>query len=254
MPAYIEERIRRAPPEGHFIVPQSTPVVAFGDATKARVATLGINPSNQEFCNTSGKLLYGKERRLATYESLKVNNLINARLEVVQQVLKDCNNYFVSGADYSWFKALSPYLSACEASYRSGSACHLDLVQWATEIKWSEIEKNYKTVAAHLIDADTEFLKQQLRCENIEILLINGAKVWKSLTKMLLSDIDYVEHDAVTVAENERWKFYSGSLFNKIKIIGWSANRQSSFITNRSAFDEEICRRISNIVAGRAVA
>ena len=48
-PGYVEDRIRRPAPERCFVVPASTPVVAFGNPGVARVATLGLNPSRIEF-------------------------------------------------------------------------------------------------------------------------------------------------------------------------------------------------------------
>ena len=48
IPDYIEQRIRRPIPSDTYVVPGSTPVVAFGNALTATVATLGINPSRAE--------------------------------------------------------------------------------------------------------------------------------------------------------------------------------------------------------------
>ena len=49
VPGYVEARIRRPPPEDCRVVVGSTPVVAFGDPRRSRVATLGLNPSRIEF-------------------------------------------------------------------------------------------------------------------------------------------------------------------------------------------------------------
>ena len=51
------KRTMEAFPQNAPIVEQSTPVVAFGDCTTARVATLGINPSYEEFQDSNGVLL-----------------------------------------------------------------------------------------------------------------------------------------------------------------------------------------------------
>ena len=66
---YVVAMVRRLPPDGVPVVPGSTPVIAFGDPSRAEVATLGINPSAVEF--TAGSvLLAGDDRRLATLASL----------------------------------------------------------------------------------------------------------------------------------------------------------------------------------------
>lgn len=59
IPAYIEARIRRSPPKRTCVVPGSTPVLAFGDAPSACVATLGLNPSEESLQIMQG--FYSKE-------------------------------------------------------------------------------------------------------------------------------------------------------------------------------------------------
>ena len=53
----------------------------------ARVATLGLNPSRQEFLNRKGKLLRGPERRFATLEALGVESLQHAPVDIIEVVL-----------------------------------------------------------------------------------------------------------------------------------------------------------------------
>jgi hypothetical protein len=47
--------------DGHLaeagVIPWSSPVLSLGDVTMARVATLGLNPSNREFVDGDGKEL-----------------------------------------------------------------------------------------------------------------------------------------------------------------------------------------------------
>jgi hypothetical protein len=134
---YIEERIRRLAPPDCCIVPFSTPVVSFGDAESPSVATLGLNPSRVEFLSNEGALLVGENRRLSNHVSLGTDNLASAPRSVVDQVLEDCNGYFKRQPYWRWFDRLTPTLAACNASYREGSACHLDLVQWTTNLQSS---------------------------------------------------------------------------------------------------------------------
>ena len=53
----VIQRARARIPKGLNITPQTTPVVAFGRPQQARVATLGINPSDREFSRRDGSLL-----------------------------------------------------------------------------------------------------------------------------------------------------------------------------------------------------
>ena len=169
VPGYIEERIRQPIPLDLCVVPGSTPVVAFGDPCTARVATLSLNPSHHEFLGKDGCELPEPERRLATHQSLGVCDLKGAPLATITQVLNDCNAYFRRKPYWRWFGQLEPILNACGVSYCDGSACHLDLVQWATEPTWSDL---CCEVQSCLLDADAPFLREQLSNENIKLLLV----------------------------------------------------------------------------------
>lgn len=52
VPEYIERRIRSPIPEDYSLVPKFAPVVAFGDPTKATIATLGISLAAGSFLTT----------------------------------------------------------------------------------------------------------------------------------------------------------------------------------------------------------
>jgi hypothetical protein len=140
IPEYIETRIRRPPPPNSSVVPGSTPVLSFGDAQRATVATLGLNPSRVEFLDQHGNELTVNARRLATHNSLGTSDLVAAPIEIVSKVLEGCNGYFHRNPYRRWFDQLHPVLTACAASYYDGSACHLDLVQWATDPTWGKLK------------------------------------------------------------------------------------------------------------------
>ena len=93
MPSYVQRRIRTPRPEGCNVLPGSTPVVAFGDPSRARVATLGLNPSRIEV-EVDGVELDGDERRFETLRSLGVESLEGAPSAIVERVLARCNDYF----------------------------------------------------------------------------------------------------------------------------------------------------------------
>ncbi len=64
----LHVRLRRLPSRSS--VAGSLPVVFFGDLVTARVATIGLNPSPQEYLNPAGEELTGNRRRFETLASL----------------------------------------------------------------------------------------------------------------------------------------------------------------------------------------
>ncbi len=240
IPNYIDRRIRRPIPPGSCVVPRSTPVVAFGNARAATVATLGLNPSWHEFLDDAGRMLAGPERRLATHQSLGVSDLTNAPASVIAKVVQDCDSYFQHNPYRRWFDQLEQVLQACGASYYDGSACHLDLVQWATNPTWSKLQP--RELQNRLMDADAEFIRQQLSNDDIRLLLVNGRGVIDQLQRRLGATLDEV--DTIVGLGRYDTYLYCGTLFDRVSVIAWGTNLQSSFgvtselrtaIANRSA-------------------
>jgi hypothetical protein len=181
IPNYIEQRLRRLPSDGCGIVPGSTPVVAFGSPTGARAATLGLNPSRQEFLDTNGTELIGRLRRFETLSSLGVANLALASDQAIRAALIACDEYFRRNPYRAWFDQLDVILRATGASYYDGSACHLDLVQWATDPTWNGLSGE---VRRRLLEEDSLFFIEQLRRERIGLLLINGIGVIREVQRL----------------------------------------------------------------------
>ena len=216
IPDYINKRIRQPIPSGLCVVPGSTPIVAFGDARTAKVATLGLNPSSLEFQDRSGNDLVGCFRRLATHSSLGVEDLANAPPATIAQVLKECNSYFECNP-YEWFNDLELILNACGVSYCDGSACHLDLVQWATKPTWTNLPS---TVRSCLLDSDLPFLKEQFRNENIELLLVNGKRATKEFENAFCTELK--ELCPVEISGKPTCLF-EGVILGRVRVIAWSA-------------------------------
>lgn len=245
IPNYIELRIRQAPPTDLFVVESSTPVVSFGNARSAFVATLGLNPSRREFCNAVGTLLGGGERRLATHESLGTSDLVNAPQEIIDRVLDDCDRYFDSDRNpyWSWFARLEPLLNSCGASYRNGSACHLDLVQWATDPTWGKLPSSARN---RLLEADRMFLCDQLQNEKIRIVLINGMGAYRKFESIFDHEVEEVS--PITGLSFQKTRLFFGRLFGRIRIVAWSTNLQSSRgVTNR--LRDELAVRVKELVS-----
>ncbi len=243
IPDYIERRIRQPVPRNSQIVAGSSPVVAFGDARRAEVATLGLNPSKLEFLDQSGAELRAADRRLATYTSLGTSDLGNASLSVIAQVLSDCASYFQRNPYRRWFDQLEPILQRFNASYYDGSACHLDIVQWATDPTWSGLPKETRN---GLMETDVRFLLEQLKNENIRLLLLNGAGVINEFQTR--TNIDLIEVDRVNDLGRNKTKLSTGTMLGRIKIVGWSTNIQSSFGVTRE-LRREIARRVASLAS-----
>ena len=229
IPDYIERRIRQPIPSGLCVVPGSTPVVAFGNARTAKVATIGLNPSSNEFQDRSGQDLVGCFRRLATHRSLGVYDLATASPAIIAKVLNDCNTYFQRNPYRWWFGQLESILQACGASYCDGSACHLDLVQWATKPTWNSLDTKAKR---RLLDADARFVKEQLSNENIELLLVNGSGVACPLQEMFETEFKELcldELGPIPGFGKNRTRLFTGSVLSEVRVVAWNVNLQSPY-------------------------
>lgn len=218
-PAYLLERACQSPPEGCGVVPGSTPVVSFGHPLAARVATLGINPSSGEFLTPDGSLLVGERRRLATLVSLGVPGYDAVDADVGARIVDDCATYF-ERRPYPWFTPLDRILrAALGVSYFQGTACHLDLVQWATDPLWGQLGE---AARSRLLAADCQFLIRQFRSENYRVVLVNGRTAMDWVERARLVRWRAVSH----LAGPPPATLYVGD-GESPQLIGWSCNLQS---------------------------
>jgi hypothetical protein len=220
VPEYIETRIRQRQPDGLPVVPGSTPVVSFGDVRNAKVATLGLNPSRLEFLDRGGNELTETNRRLETLSSICENDLPSASPDAIRRVFEGCNNYFQRRPYRTWFGYLEEILHPLGASYYSGTACHLDLVQWATNPTWGNLRT---TQRKKLVEADVSFLRQQLSLIGIRLLLLNGSGVVNAYSRSLGCEI--ADQDIPGIVG---WKLFVGCNPQSVRVIGWNKNLQGS--------------------------
>jgi len=239
-PAYVGERIKRVPPADCDVMPTSTPVVSFGDPGGARVATLGLNPSRIEF-EERGVELDGRLRRFETLKSLGLASLADAPDDLVDRVWQRCASYFDGNPYMKWFSRLEEMLGGVGASYLDGSACHLDLSQWATDPTWNGLQP---TARARLVSEDVPFLKEQLRREEIALLLLNGRSVLREVVSHLGVTLRR-EQDVADGSVNA--SVYTGT-FAGMRVIGWSTNLQSSFGVTRE-FRQKLRERLAELAA-----
>jgi hypothetical protein len=239
LPTYVVERLRRKPPPDAPVVESSTPVISFGDPSAASVATLGLNPSINEF-ESDGRKLDGEAQRLETLTSLGVSSLTDAPEAVLKAVVDACNNYFKRNPYRRWFDKLEEILAGIGTSYFDGSACHLDLVQWTTNPVWGELRP--PTLQRALLEQDVPFLLDQLRYHSIEVLLLNGDRVIKEFAKA--AQVELPEEPGRI---NNGCRIVVGRGPKDLLVVGWSTNVQSSHGVSN---DDRACiaRAVADVV------
>jgi len=140
-------------------VPNSLPVLYFGSPNEARCATVGLNPSKQEFLDLKGSELDGTKRRFHTLGSLGASSRSALTDEQCDLAVQLMDEYFQVGRRvYKWFIPLDRVLSGLGLSYRDKNATHLDLVQEATNPTWSALIKEFRNEAETLLKRDIKFL------------------------------------------------------------------------------------------------
>ena len=158
------------------VIHWGSPVPSFGDLSTATVATLGLNPSNREFMDDSGNELEGEKRRFHTLASLGIESWADADSRHLRLIVDSCQSYFAGNPYDRWFRRLDQILLGVSASYYSGlfSACHLDLIPYATSRKWTELAPKQRTA---LLDIAADTLALLLRDSDIRLLILNGKSV-----------------------------------------------------------------------------
>jgi hypothetical protein len=159
-----------------YVISWSCPIPFFGGLETARVATVGINPSNREFIDESGDELDGGKRRLPTLGSMGLASWADADALHLRKILEACMGYFLNNPYDRWFKVLEHAIGETNASFygHRPAACHLDLVPFATSVKWGELPSDERLA---LLDASRNPVGLFLRHSPIEFLVLNGQTV-----------------------------------------------------------------------------
>lgn len=218
-PTYLLARASEPPPEECNVVPGSTPVVSFGHPLSPKVATLGINPSSAEFL-AGGSLLEDKKRRLATLTSIGAASYGDIDEGKAGEIIDDCATYFRANPYRRWFDPLNKVLyDALGVSYYDETACHLDLVQWATDPIWKELRRDQQE---RLLDGDQDFLHKQLKHEGYRVVVVNGATAMGWVERAGIARWKVTEAIEDPPAARFAVSRGEGPLF-----LGWSCNLQS---------------------------
>ena len=180
-------RIRRAPSQSS--VTNSLPVLFFGDLFSARIATLGLNPSNREFVDKNGRELTGEKRRFETLSSLEAEDRLDLSDAQCERAICTMRGYFGMGKQvYNWFAGLDRVTKGMGLCYQLGEVAHLDLVQEATSPTWSRLKKGKPTEATMMLQLDLPFLQWQLETYSITALICNGKTPSEQILNLLRAD------------------------------------------------------------------
>lgn len=224
----------------HFpaVIEWACPVPFFGHAERAQIASVGLNPSGREFCDKSGRPLRGRDRRLATLESLGLQDWTAAGPAECSAVAQACSDYFDKNP-YGWFDALEEIFEyAGTGSLHDGGACHIDLAPWATQQTWSGLTRAERDA---LLKSGEATLVALLSSARFEVLVLNGIGVVGGLERAtgVRLPFEYAPEWDDTVGRGRRWWLELDSLGRielprPVTILGWNWNLQSSHITSRT--------------------
>jgi len=225
------------------VIPWSSPVPAFGDLASSHVATLGLNPSNREFVDEDGNELNGSVRRFHTLRSLRLRSWQEATSRDFDLIEEKCRQYFHGNPYDMWFRKLERIISNTGASYYAGSACHLDLIPYATASKWTNLTRAQRE---GLVAAAGDTLGMLLRSSSIRLLVLNGRSVVERFEKASGSRLQHRVFPGWALPRRSRADVqgvgYAGEvsavagidLGRRISVLGFNHNIQSSFGVSRA--------------------
>jgi hypothetical protein len=245
------------------VIPWSSPVPSFGDLRRSAVATLGLNPSNREFVDDDGSELDGSYRRFHTLRSLSLRSWADVDAHHLRMVEDSCRDYFFRNPYDRWFRRLDAILSSTGASFYNAfsSACHLDLIPFATDCKWTDLEASQRL---RLLDVAGDSLALLLRNSPVKILIINGQSVVDHFQQLAGVRLDRQEMKSWSLPRQSgagvTGVAYRGvvtalsgfPLGHKLLVLGYNHNLQSSFGVTNEVVDG-IRRWIGMQAAGETV-
>ena len=180
----LHERLRR--PATPSAVPQSLPVLFFGNLFTAKAASVGLSPSRREYQDKHGQELTGTERRFQTVGSLHAESretLTDRQCELALETMRD---YFLPGRPvYSWFRPLSRVAEGMGLWYDQGEIAHMDLSQEATDPNWGELKKQEPYEFAILQDAGIAYLRWQLMAFGTNTIVCDGKTALETVIALL---------------------------------------------------------------------
>lgn len=233
-------RLEQATQEDTGVIEWGSPVPAFGDISTARVATVGLNPSNREFVDTAGQELCGAFRRFQTLASLGIASWPDADTRHIRLIIRSCERYFSCNPYDTWFRRLDNVTSGAGFTFYGPKAnlCHLDLIPFATSRKWTELSPRQRS---SLLSIAADTLPMLLRDSQIEAIILNGRAVVEhfqllagvQLETQAIPDWALQRRTGTAVSGYGFWgqvrEIAGIPLDRDLLIIGYNHNLQSSF-------------------------
>lgn len=210
------------PPVDAGVIPKTTPVISFGDVTRANIATLGINPSANEFMSGEN-LLSTDKKRLADNEDYEAGSV---------DIWFRSKNYFLTGNAYwEWFQPLEDLLASIGETYEDySSACHLDLSPWATFPAFGQLTPAQQS---NLLSHDKELLPWLLANSSIKTLLVNGRQAYETINSTSQFKLEKVEELKYMSGDRSiSSDFIVGESNDGKKVLGWTLNLQAMKVSN----------------------
>ena len=221
------------------VIPWASPVPYFGQASTAAVATVGINPSDLEFADPCGIELDALRRRLPTLRSLGLTHWGDANSVHLRALISACDGYFLGRPYDRWFRVLDRVLAPAGFTYYgpSATACHVDLVAYATHVKWGALAVQARE---RLLDSSRESFALLARSSAATLLVLNGRSVVNAFERaslVTLEEIPMPAWDLPRPGGRVRGLAYLGAvseiagvpLGRTVTVAGFNHNLQSSF-------------------------
>ena len=238
------DRLDRLQTTPGSVLPWGCPVPFFGDISSARLATVGINPSNREFVDARGRELQGANQRLPTLRSLGLSRWGEANALHLREILSACALYFHRNPYDRWFSVLEQVFETSGLSFygTKPAACHIDLVPFATNTKWALLPSSERR---RLLASTSDALGSLLRDSNLEFLMLNGRAVVDHFEVLTNVRLECSAMESWTLPRSQRPSIagfaYSGvvdqvggvHLRRCLQVYGYNHNLQSSFGISR---------------------
>jgi uracil-DNA glycosylase len=197
-------------------VPGSLPVLFFGDLPSAEIATVGLNPSDQEYLTKGGAPLVGPAQRFATLESLDARDRASLTEEQCAEAVEWMRAYYEPGKPvYGWFNALTRVVEGFGASFRKRSAAHLDLIQESTSPVWSELAPDEREA---LLEQDLPFLEWEIRAFPLTAVICTG----KTVSVHVRRQLGVVVDEEGTLARIRWWVGHADVNGRSVSFAGWN--------------------------------
>jgi hypothetical protein len=140
----------------------------------------------------------------------------------------------------------APNPHAAGVSYFDRSACHLDLVQWATDPVWGRLGD--VDAAALLLAEGLPHLELILSRSNVRLVLLNGAAVARQVSGAGLAQL----HEVRKIAKGSTsCRLFAGE-GRGINYVGWSTNLQTSFGVS-SEFKQRLAQEVKELAEQMAL-